>query len=82
MISTPTFFRPLVTVIIADTNLSFLVLTIFSFIFLYRLSTRSGTASIAVGFDSCKFGTTYFSPSHIAIEEPQAIGSKYPIVDS
>jgi len=43
---------------------------------------NSGTANIAVGFASCKFGTIYLKPSHIAIDAPHAIGSKNPMVDS
>ena len=44
--------------------------------FLYTLSIKSGTAKRAVGLDSCKFGTMYLKPSHIAIEHPSAIGVK------
>ena len=54
----------------------------FSFIFLYKFSINNGTASIAVGFVSFKFGTMCFSPSHIAIDAPTDIGIRNPILDS
>ena len=81
-ISIFTFFKRFVICIIEFTIPSFLLFLIVSFIFLYRLSISNGTASIAVGFDSCKFGTIYLSPSHTATEHPHANGSKKPIVDS
>ena len=81
-ISIFTFFKRFVICIIEFTIPSFLLFLIVSFIYLYRLPISNGTASIAVGFDSCKFGTIYLSPSHTATEHPHANGSKKPIVDS
>ena len=81
-ISIPVVFNAFVIPIIELTILSFLLFTIFSFIFLYRLSTNKGTVKIAVGCASCKFGTIYLKPSHIATAEPVDIGNKNPIVDS
>ena len=82
LMSIPAPFNAFVTDIIVFTILSFLLFTIFSFIFLYKLSTNNGTVKIAVGCASCKFGTMYLKPSHIATDAPVAIGSKNPIVDS
>ena len=78
----PVFLSKFVTVIIAFTIPAFLLFTIFSFIFLYKLSAKSGTVSIAVGCASCKFGTIYLKPSHTATDAPCDIGYKNPIVDS
>ena len=80
--STPTDFSAFVTWIIEFTIGAFPLLSIDLFIFLCKFSINNGTASNAVGFDSCKFGTIYFKPSHIAIEHPLSIGNNSPIVDS
>ena len=81
-ISIPKPLKTFVTPIIEFTIGSFLLFLIVSFIFLYRFSINNGTASIAVGFASCKSGTIYLNPSQIATDAPTANGSKNPIVDS
>jgi len=80
--SIPTLFSIFVKCNIEFTSPALPLFSIDWFIFLYKLSTNNGTASIAVGFASCISGTIYLRPPQIATDEPFANGNKAPIDDS